>query len=298
MTGPSADTGRAQGIALGFAATFCWAFYNVGTAIGRADGFSSADLAMLRFGVAAILLAPLLLLRSGCRAALPPRRIAVLTVLIGPPFAFLINTGYGIAPLAHAVVISPGVTMLTANALSALVGGRPVPGHRRVGIALLAAGLVAIATDQPATPASGTPAWIGDLCFVASGSLWGCFTWLVGRWQLPAMETTAAVSLSAALCLLPFYLVIFGVPDHPPAAWALQALYQGVLGGAVAIVSFAGCVRRLGAGTASLFPALLPPAAVMLAIPLAGEAPSVSQWLGVTLASAGLLVSLDIMRRR
>lgn len=298
MTAPSRESGRAQGIALGFAATICWAFYNVGTAIGRADGFSSADLAMLRFGIAAMLLAPLLLLRSGWRGALPAWRIALLTVLIGPPFAFLINTGYGIAPLAHAVVISPGVTMLTANALSALVDGRRVPWRRRIGVALLAAGLIAIAADQPATPTGGMPVWVGDLCFVASGSLWGCFTWLVGRWKLPAIETTAVVSLSAALCLLPVYLAVFGVPNHPPMAWALQALYQGVLGGALAIVSFAGCVRRLGAGTASLFPALLPPAAVMLAIPLAGDAPGVSQWLGVTLASAGLLVSLDIMRRR
>lgn len=298
MTPATEGSGRAQGIALGFAATVFWAFYNVGTAIGRADGFSSADLAMLRFGIAAVLLAPLLLLRSGWRRALPARRILALTVLIGPPFAFLINTGYGIAPLAHAVVISPGVTMLTANALSAFVDGRSVPWPRRIGIALLVAGLIAIAVDQPAKPANEMPTWIGDLCFVASGSLWGAFTWLVGRWKLPALETTAAVSLSSALCLLPVYLAVFGVPWHPPALWASQALYQGVLGGALAIVAFAGCVRRLGAGTAALFPALLPPAAVLLAIPLAGQAPSTSQWLGVTLASTGLLVSLDIMRRR
>jgi drug/metabolite transporter (DMT)-like permease len=289
---------QGQGIALGFAATIFWAFYNVGTAIGRADGFSSADLAMLRFGIAAVLLAPLLLLRHGWRDALPLKRVFALTVLIGPPLAFLINTGYGIAPLAHAVVISPGVTMLTANALSAFVDGRAVPWQRRIGIMLLAAGLIAIATDQPATPPSGMPIWVGDLCFVASGSLWGLFTWLVGRWRLPAIETTAVVSLGAALCLLPFYLAVFGIPDHPPMAWALQALYQGVLGGALAIMAFAGCVRRLGAGTAALFPALLPPAAVMLAIPLASQAPSPLQWLGVVLASGGLLVSLDIMRRR
>lgn len=133
---------------------------------------------------------------------------------------------------------------------------------------------------------------------MASGSLWGCFTWLAGRWKLPALETTAAVSLSAALCLLPVYLAVFGIPDHPPMLWAVQALYQGVLGGALAIVAFAACVRRLGAGTAALFPALLPPAAVMLAIPIANQAPSASQWLGATLSSAGLLMSLDIKRRR
>lgn len=158
MTVKFEGSDRAQGIALGFAATLFWAFYNVGTAIGRADGFSIADLAMLRFGIEAVLLAPPLLLRGGWRGALPPRRILALTVIIGPPFAFLFNTGYGIAPLAHAVVISPGISMLTANALSAFVDGRAVPWQRRIGIVLLVVGLIAIAVEQPETPSSGTPA--------------------------------------------------------------------------------------------------------------------------------------------
>lgn len=298
MTGDTARRDFAEGISLGLAATVFWAFYNVGTAIGRADGFSAADLTMLRFGVAALMLAPVLAMRSGWRNALPLRRMVALTILIGPPFAFFINTGYGIAPLAHAVVISPGMTMLTANVLSVLVDGRPMPTHRKIGIALLVIGLLAIAADQPSTRPSPSPVWLGDLCFVVSGTLWGVFTWIVGRWKLPAVETTAAVSLSAAITFLPVYLTVFGVPQQPAALWAAQAVYQGVLGGALAIVAFAGCVRRLGAGTAALFPALLPPTAVLLAIPLASQAPSALQWLGVALASGGLLVSLDILRRR
>lgn len=288
----------AEGVALGFAATIFWSFYNVGTAIGRADGFSSADLAMLRFGVAALVLGPLLAFRTGWRPALPFRRVAALTLLIGPPFAFFINTGYGIAPLAHAVVISPGVTMLTANVLAAIVDRRAVPMQRRIGIALLVLGLVAIAADQPAAAPTGVPVWLGDLCFVASGTLWGVFTWLVGRWKLPAIETTAAVSVCAALCFLPVYLFAFGVTLLPAGLWVEQVVYQGLFGGALAIVAFAGCVTRLGAGTAALFPALLPPMAVLLAIPLAGQTPSGVQWLGMALASGGLIVSLEFMRRR
>lgn len=298
MTIPGSGRRRAEGVALGFAAAILWSFYNVGTAIGRADGFSSADLAMLRFGTAALLLAPVLLLRSGWRDALPLRRILALTVVIGPPFAFFINTGYGIAPLAHAVVISPGLTMLMANALATFIDGRSMPLPRRIGMSLLAVGLVAIAAEQPSAAPSGLPVWLGDLCFVASGSLWGIFTWLVGRWNLPAIETTAAVSASAALCLLPIYLVGFGISSLPLTLWVEQVVYQGLLGGALAIVAYAGCVTRLGAGTAALFPALLPPMAVLLAVPLAGQAPSLMQWLGVALATAGLSVSLDIMRRR
>ena len=119
----------AAGVAAGVTAALAWAIYNVGVAIGRTHGFTSADLALLRYAVPAVLLLPLLVRRRR-RASrrLDWVRAFWLTVSIGPPFAFLINTGYGIAPLAHAVVISPGMTMLTANALAIVLDGRPLPG--------------------------------------------------------------------------------------------------------------------------------------------------------------------------
>lgn len=286
-----------QGVGLGLVATLAWAFYNVGTDIGRADGFSSADLTMLRYGVAALLLTPFLLLSQGdWRAKLPLWRIVLLTVTIGPPFALLINTGYGIAPLAHAVVISPGTTMLTANLLYRFVDGHPMPLHRKAGMVMLCLGLVAIAADQPPSKQEGMPVWLGDLCFVGSGFLWGLFAWLAGRWKLPAVETTAAASLLSALVFLPVYLIHFGVPERPLSLWLEQAVYQGVLGGCLAIVAFAACVVRLGAGPAALFPALLPPTAVLVAIPLAGQWPSALQWTGIALGAAGLIISLDAAR--
>ena len=300
MSGPPQPDGRGrfvQGVALGLFAALAWGFYNVGTDIGRADGFGSADLAMLRYGVAALLLAPFLLIGRGqWRVALSPGRIVLLTATIGPPFALLINTGYGIAPLAHAVVISPGTTMLTANLLYRLVDGHPMPLHRQAGMAMLGLGLLAFAADQPPSKQEGMPVWLGDLCFVGSGFLWGVFTWLAGRWRLPAVETTAAVSLLSALLFLPVYLAAFGVTARPLSLWLEQAVYQGVLGGCLAIVAFAASVSRLGAGPAALFPALVPPLAVLIAIPLDAQWPSVLQWLGIGLAAAGLVISLDAAR--
>lgn len=286
-----------EGIALGLAAACAWAFYNVGTDIGRSDGFSSADLAMLRYGVTALLLAPFLIAaRSTWHRTLTPWRIILLTVVIGPAFALLINTGYGIAPLAHAVVISPGTTMLTTNLLSWLVDGRPMPAQRQIGMSMLCLGLVAIAADQSLTKDTSVPVWLGDLCFVGSGSLWGVFTWLIGRWKLPAVETTGAVSILTAIAFLPVYLIGFGITRQPLQLWLEQAAYQGALGGCIAIVAFAACVARLGAGRAALFPALVPPFAVLLAVPLSSQWPNGLQWLGILLATFGLVVSLDIIR--
>jgi drug/metabolite transporter (DMT)-like permease len=285
-----------QGIGLGLAAAFSWGIYNVGAEIGQASGFRPADLTMLRYGGAAVLMLPLLWL---ARDRLPPlRRIALVALLIGPPFAFLFNLGFQRAPLAHAVVIGPGMSMLVANLLVRLREGHPLSFNRKLGMVVLVAGLLVIAADQPAPKAWGGSVLLGDLCFVGSGALWGIYVYVMGLWRLPPIETTAAVASLCTLLFVPVYLVIWGIPAMTPALWLEQFFYQGVIGGCLAFVVFAAAVIRLGAGRAALFSALVPSSAVLLAIPLTGQWPGLLQWGGVILASAGLIISLDLWGAR
>ena len=284
-----------HGIVLGLMAAFSWGIYNVGAEIGQASGFRPPDLTMLRYGGAAVLMLPLLFL---ARHRLPPLRLIVMvTLLIGPPFALLFNMGFQRAPLSHAVVIGPGMSMLTANLLVRLLDGVPMSGNRRLGMAVLIAGLLVIAADQPAPKAFGGSVLLGDLCFVGSGTLWGVYVYLMGRWRLPPVETTAAVAALATLSFLPVYLMVWGVPQMSAGLWAEQVFYQGAIGGCLAFVLFAAAVVRLGAGRAALFSALVPSSAVLLAIPLAAQWPNPLQWAGVGLATVGLIVSLDLQRR-
>ena len=284
------------GIALGLGAAFSWGIYNVGAEIGQASGFRPADLTMLRYGGAALLMLPLLWL---ARHRLPPLgQIAWVTLLIGPPFALLFNFGFQRAPLSHAVVIGPGMSMLMANALVRWRDGVPLTLHRKIGMGVLIAGLLVIAADQPAPKSWGGSVLLGDLCFVGSGSLWGIYVYLMGRWRLPPIETTAAVASLATLCFVPVYMIVWGLPVMPAALWAEQFFYQGAIGGCLAFVVFAAAVGRLGAGRAALFAALVPSSAVLLAIPLTGQWPEPLQWAGVVLASVGLIVSLDLWAGR
>ncbi|SDU32089.1 DMT family transporter [Stappia sp. ES.058] len=283
-----------EGVFLGLCAALTWAIYNIGVDIGRADGFSSADLAILRYAGAGTILLPLLLRRTGRLAAeMTVWRMLLLSVAIGPPFAFLINTGYGIAPLAHAVVISPGVTMIVANLLPVLFDGARLPRHRQVGIAVLIGGLIAIAMDQPPSKDPDVATLVGDLCFVGSGTLWGLFTYLVGRWRIPAIEAIGTISVLTTLVCLPVYLLAFTPASASMAQWGEQLFYQGVLGGCIAIIVYAASIARLGPGLAGLFPAIVPPLAVLIAIPYAGIWPNGIQLLGVGIAALGLILSLD-----
>lgn len=287
---------QAAGIALGLLAVAGWAWYNVGTELARAEGFRPADLVALRFGVAALVLLPFFVWR-GWR--LPQRKVLLLAALVGPPFSLLFNIGFQLAPLSHAVVIGPGASVLVALVLVRVLDGQRISPLRLVGLALLMAGLIAVGADRADTAkASGWWAVLGDLCFVASGALWGGYSWLLGRWRLPAVEVTAGLALYAALAFLPVWLLVWGIPELPTEAWTHQIVTQGLIAGSGAPVAFSAALVILGAGRGSVFNALVPPAAVLMAMPVTGLVPNALQWAGVVLASVGLILSMALPARR
>lgn len=295
MTESLSPARLAAGIALGLMAVAGWGLFNVGTEIGQAQGFRPQDLTLLRYGVAALVLLPWFLWR-GLR--LDQRRLMLMALLVGPAFSMAFNIGMGLAPLAHAVVIGPGISVLVALALVRFVDRQPIGALRLFGLALLLAGLLVIGADRGGSPkAGGLWALAGDLCFVVSGSLWGVFSWLLGRWRMPPVETTGGVAIYALLLFLPVYLLVWGLPETPGLPWLSQALVQGVIGGSGAPAAFAAAVVLLGTGRASVFSALVPPSAVLMAIPVAGM-PNALQWLGAGLASVGLVVSMALPGRR
>ncbi|MDP2085733.1 MAG: DMT family transporter [Gemmobacter sp.] len=287
---------QATGIALGLTATAGWAYYNVGTELARAEGFRAWDLTALRFGVAAVVLLPWFIWR-GWR--LPQWRLIALALLAGPAFSLLFNTGFQLAPLSHAVVIGPGVSLLVALALVRLVDGQRLNLPRIIGLALLLAGLIAVGADRAdETKSSGIWAVLGDLCFVATGTLWGTFSWLLGRWRLPPVEVMAGITLYSALVFVPVWVMVWGIPDLPSGAWVHQTVVQGLVGGSGAPVAYAAAVAILGTGRGAIYNALLPPAAVLMAIPITGLVPNALQWTGVALASGGLILSMAFPGKR
>src|SRR3954451_16025180 len=126
----------ATGILWGLTAALAWTGYNVGSRLGRMDGLAPMDMSMLRFGVAALLRMPLVLSRRKTYR-LGWGKLLSLTILAGPLFRLLINTAFGLAPLSHAVVLTAGATMMSANALAWRLDGRRPPALRLLGMMIL-----------------------------------------------------------------------------------------------------------------------------------------------------------------
>jgi len=287
-----------RGLGFGLAAVLAWAFYNIGVAQGRADGFSVGDLTLLRFLGATLALSPWILVRgprSG--AALGAGKILVLVALAGPQFSLLYSFGMPLTRLSHAVVISPGFSMLIAVFLASLATRHVLSAPRLAGLAVLMLALAVIAFAKAGTEVGPSSTWRGDLVFVLTGTLYGTFTFLLGRWRGDAVTVTWQISIWSLMIVLPAYLLLATPTSHAPAAWLVQLILQGVLGGGWAIVFYGLSIRYLGADRAGIFPALVPAAAVLLCVPVSGVVPSHVELAGTALAACGMMLSLKQKKR-
>lgn len=285
---------RRVGILFGLTAAVIWGGFLTVSGHGIAVGLSATDLAFIRYTVAGVLLLPWLMLRSRrTLAQVGWRRVLALVALVGPLFIVVGASGYRFAPVAHGAVIQPGMLTVAGILLAAVcLGERPRANHL-LGLAILLAGLAMIA--GPGLVSGTSQAWIGDLLFATAGTMFAAFTVLVRRWRIEALAATASVSVVSAILYAPPYLLVVGtgrLASVPTAILVEQVVVQGILSGILALFAFGRAIALLGAGRASLFPALTPAVAVMIGIPLVGEVPTAGQWAGLLLATTGLVTAL------
>ena len=293
-----APSPTATGIAAGIAAAAIWATYLVFAKSGTVGGLIPQDFVLLRFGTAAAIMLPWLLRNDPIGlAGIGWRRAIVLTLLAGPPFILLGTAGYVFAPLAHGAVIQPSTITLASMFAAAFLLKERLTRDKLIGVGLIIAGLAVIASH--ASEMGGGHVWIGDLLFVAAGLSWTGFTILIKRWELGAFAVTAAVSTVSAIVVVPAML-IFGdtgrITALPLETLAAQLIVQGALSGVVAVIAFGVAVRQLGAAKASLFPAIVPAATLMVGTVVTGAMPTASEWTGAALATLGLVTAIGLLR--
>ena len=92
---------------------------------------------------------------------------------------------------------------------------------------------------------------------------------------------------------LPVYLTFFGtrLAQLPLTDFAVQALFQGVVVTIVSLLLYGRAVALLGASGGSAFGALVPVLSALFAIPLLGEWPSETDWMGIVLISFGVYLT-------
>ena len=292
----------AVGIAVGLTAASIGALYTVYARWGIAQGLHASDLTALRFGVAGLLMLPLLLhtLQRRREVLLGHWRLwLAVATLAGTPFGLLMFGALQFAPASHAAVFPFAAMSLAGLVLSALVLGDRLTPRKSIGIGIVLGGLVLLSGVEAAS-FSGR-AWMGDAMFIAAGTLWAGFGILLRRHGLDPLLATAVISVSALLTYVPVYLAVEGTARLAAASatvlWT-EVLVQGAIAGAGTLFTYATMVRLLGPARAAVFPALAPGLAALMAWPVLGHVPTASETAGLVIVMAGLILAVTTSSRR
>lgn len=280
----------AIGVLAALAAALVGSGWQIVTRHGVTTSLGPVELAVLRYGVPALVLAPLWCRRTGWPAAMSLGRLALLVLGGGLPFGLLVLAGARWAPAAHM-----GIFMAGCMPLFVALGGRLVQGDRLgrlrvLGLVLMALGVAALGLG---VWRDGLASWRGDLLFVLAAVLWAAYTLAFRGCSLSPWQGAALVNLGSAVLLVPV-VIVWGAPRLVTAPWtdvAFQALGQGVMAGVLGLVAYTVAIARLGAARAALSAALVPVLTALGAAWLLGEVPQRSAWAALALVVPGVVLA-------
>jgi drug/metabolite transporter (DMT)-like permease len=290
----AALSATAIGALCGIAASACWAIGFVAGKHGIAAGLTPPDLAFHRFVWTGLLMVPLVA-RAGLSdlGGLGWFRGLVILILAGPPQALLNYTGLTLAPLGHGAVIQPGSAALGGLLLAFLVLGEKLTTARVIGVVAILLGLFVLAGEAVTTLRGN--ALGGDLLFAMAGWTWAGFTICLRGWRTSGLLAAQVVGVLSLVIYLPLYALLYGF-DHMIAAGLsenlIQVVAQGGFAGLLALYLFARAVTALGAGRASMFPALVPPMTMLIGFIALGDVPTIPQLVGLAIVVVGFRFAL------
>ncbi|WP_144639739.1 DMT family transporter [Bordetella genomosp. 13] len=292
--GPEAGA-RLPGVLCAIAAVLLFSGFTLVSRLGlTTTALTLPDIALLRFTVAGLLLLPLLwrFRTSGLRL----HQAALLAFTGGLGFALFAYLGFRLAPASHGGVLVHGTIPLFTFLLLRAATGQRVERGRRVGLALILAGVVAIGWDSFAGAAPRQ--YVGDAALLLASLCWASYGLLAQRYAIAPLRAAAIVAPGSLACFLPLYVLLPGTRMTEAALpdIVFQALFQGMLVGVVALLVYTRAVATLGAQTTALFTAAVPCLTTLGALALLQEVPSPLAWTGVATATAGMAIALSAGR--
>jgi drug/metabolite transporter (DMT)-like permease len=199
--------------------------------------------------------------------------------------------GLRFAPAYDQGALNPGCMPLFVALIAATILGEKPSRAQKLGLFLILCGaLIIIVWHGSAWSISRS---FGDMLFLAASFMTACFTVIIRRAKLDPVHAAALVSTGAFVIYAPVYFLIHGIclAEVPLADLTVQVIFQGIVVSIIALVFYGRAVGILGASGGSAFGALVPALSAVLAIPLLGEWPATSGWIGIGLISAGVYLA-------
>ena len=294
----SKPTGAAAGVAAAFATVLIGAGWQVATRLGTTTSLQPVDLALMRYCVPAILLAPVWWRVRPVPSGIDRRVLIAMLVGGGLPFGLLGMAGSQFAPVAHMGALLPGSMPLFVALLAAIVLGERYTAARLVGFALILVGIAAIGGRALLVRDDG--AWRGDLLFLAASFVWAIYTIAVRRSGLTPWQSAAVICFWSALAVIPVW--ILSGPERllaaPAADLALQFGVQGILAGVGGLWLYAVGVAGIGPTRTAAIGALVPVLSAIGGAVFLSEFPDLPVLAGILFTVGGVFLASGVLARK
>ncbi|ASP40934.1 EamA family transporter [Bacterioplanes sanyensis] len=285
------------------ATVLIWASYFISLRLGALSSMAAGDLALFRFAVPAMLLLPLFLRQRQRLLAVPRLWQVGLLVGGGLPFFLLGAVAMQWSPVAHGSTLIPGVAPLFVTFLAVWLFAQPLSASKRVGIAAIAIGVVALLLNSWLQ--GNAQLAMGQGLFLLASLLWAVFTISVRQSGLSPLDVAAWVCVPSGCLLLLVALLEAAVHGQTPAflhlswqQWLPQLLVQGVLVGLGAGYLYGYAIRQLGAELTSAIGSLTPVAATVAAAMFLHETVELTTLAGLFFVTLGVVFASGLIAKR
>ena len=263
-----------------------WATWIIATRHSSATHLGTIDLGLIRYGVPALVLAPVWLRTGLIPRGVPVKFVAIMVCGAGALFFQITTFAIHSTPASAVGVLLGGSMPLAAALIGVVVFGERPDFTRWLGLAAIVAGLAILLTIALGSHAIG---WISFTFLPLGALLWAGYTHAFKRSGLTALEGGALIAVWSFIIHIGLALV-FGtaITSVPLAEIGLQFLSQGILSGLAAMLAYGIAVRVLGGSQAAAFSALTPVLAAL------GGAIFLDEPVGVWEIAAALITGLGV----
>ncbi|QCK87405.1 DMT family transporter [Phreatobacter aquaticus] len=271
---------------------------NLVIARGMGEAVPAFTLALLRWGVAALVLLPFTFASLKMEAPVLRAhlgRILLLAFLGMWICGALVYLALGVTTATNATLIyttSPVIVLL----IETLVFGRKLSGPRLAGIVLAMIGVAVIVLKGDLGAILRLDLNIGDLGMASAAFAWALYSLVLkeeGLSRVPTLTLFATIAMAGAFLLLPFSLaelaLVGGFPTTPKAWTGILALAIFSAVGAFSLYQYG--VKVVGPAVTSCFLYLLPVYGVGMAVVFLGESLQPHHLAGMTLVLSGLVAA-------
>ncbi|WP_411035177.1 DMT family transporter [Shinella sp. BYT-45] len=295
---PSADKSNPliAGYAGAVVTVLIWAAWVLATRHTAATPLGTIDIGLIRYGVPAILLAPIWLKTGLLPKGVPSRLVAVMVAGAGALFFQVTAAALHTTPAAPGGILLGGsMPLATALIGIALFGERP-DRMRLAGLAAIVAGVVILLA---ASLQKSGMTMTGFLLLPLGAVLWAGFTHAFRRSGLSALEGAALIAAWSFLIHL-LLAAIFGthLAEASLPDLALQITSQGILSGLIATFAYGTAIRTLGGSQAAAFTAITPVLATLGGAVFLGERFGAAEITAALVVGAGVALSTGILSPR